>query len=66
MNAFVREIGQAEFFDHAYQCGKRFCIHLLQNAAAMNLDGDLRNAKFGGNLLVEHAFDEQDYHLPFA
>src|SRR6187200_1311735 len=57
---------RSKLFCDVYQLGDGLHLHLFQDAFAVGLDGPLRVAEGGGNLLVQAAGNNEGEDLPLA
>jgi hypothetical protein len=60
------DTGTAQLIAHPHEFSERSCLHLLHHMTAVNLDGDLAQAEFRGNLLVEKAPRDQCHDFALA
>src|SRR3989440_10678493 len=56
----------AEQFRHSHQVGERARGHFPHDMPAVNLDGNLAQPQFAGDLLVHQAGSDEAHHLAFA
>ena len=51
---------------HPHKVRKRVCPHLAHHLTSVRLDGDLADAKFAADLLVQQTGDDQRHHFMFT